>query len=150
MKEINRQPTSFVDDGLDTGSEEHMLIIELGLKFLEDQLAVVESKIEAHAREVDQHYPAGQEIPLSEQDLMEVYQQEKALIQELAQECVHEPFIEASRKRLASARQRLKASQGLGQTSELNQDYILAWFERELITTLVRDWLAFTNEHNRE
>lgn len=90
-------------------------LARLSREFFRNQLAVVQARIEAHARYVDRHYVPGLEIPEEEQVLMEIYQVEKALLQELDQDDGQggegKLFVEAGCKRLEETLKRLSELQ---------------------------------------
>lgn len=121
--------------------EERKTLSQISQEFLRNQLSVIQSRIEAHAENIDRHYPPGTDLPKDQQDLMEVYQIEKALINDLIRESEGELFVKAGSRRLEHIGKRLLQLQGAEKKSDLQQhDFYRAWLEREILLGLVTEW----------
>lgn len=73
------------------------------LRFLHAQLDALEARIKEWSTYTAEAYPAGR-IPPGETDVMEVYEEEKALVQELIRDCQVKLLPEAVHERLDEAR----------------------------------------------
>lgn len=126
------------------------ILARLSREFFNNQLSVVQAKIDAHAQRVDRHYAPGVALPEDEQILMEIYQIEKALLQELGQDDGQggegKLFVEAGCKRLEETLKRLSELQGRENSTLRRQKVTRAWVEIDYLLRLVNEWYEAMQE----
>jgi len=76
------------------------------LRFLHTELASLENKIREQTVYVAEAYPGGR-LPPGETDLMEVFEEERALIMELVGDCQKKPLTKAFYQRMDEERRRV-------------------------------------------
>ena len=114
--------------------------------FLGTQLAVVEKKINKR-RAYQERFCEGETLSKEETMLLAVYDQQKALIQELMQASEEELFLDVLRQRTAQTRQRELASSGKSKSSADNRTE--RWRlkdEGNILAELQRQWLHWLKE----
>lgn len=115
----------------------------VGLDFLQEQRIAVETKIRERREHLQRFYPQGRILPEGEEELTQVYEQEKALIEQLLQECQTRPFVEVARERRAKADRRVQQFSSRKSNAEARASGWQAHIEQETLTELLRQWLAW-------
>jgi hypothetical protein len=117
------------------------LVTAEALDFLAAQADAVEARIERRNRQLAEDSPDGSPAPEDEDELLQIYRQEKALLQELTQECQAQPFGRVLRRRLILARQRAfdLAEQGKSNSDAQNRQWQaqMAW---DMLNHLIGEW----------
>ncbi len=109
------------------------------MEFLEAQLKAVEAKIEKRNIYLLETYPEAK-APRGEAELLEIYQQEKLMIQELMQETQQKFFVDVLRQRTERAQRRVLALNKNGATWPKQREARTEW---EILSELQRQWLAW-------
>ena len=130
----------------DLMTDERDTLISLGLDFLNERLAEVETRIERLNAYLAQHYPDPSAIPITEAGRMQNYETERNLLESLLQASQDTPFIEVHRRRLFAARQRvtqlLRKGRGSLDSATLTARY-QARLEQEILVDLRVKWLIW-------
>ncbi|MEJ2557562.1 MAG: hypothetical protein P8186_15310 [Anaerolineae bacterium] len=108
------------------------------MEFLEAQLKAVEAKIEKRKIYLLETYPEAKP-PRGEAELLEIYQQEKLMIQELMQETQQKFFVDVLRQRTERAQRRVLELNKNGATWPKQWEARTEW---EILSELRRGWLA--------
>jgi hypothetical protein len=108
------------------------------MEFLEAQLKAVEAKIEKRSIYLLETYPEAK-APRGEAELLEIYQQEKLMIQELMQEAQQKFFVDVLRQRTERAQRRVLELNKNGATWPKQWEARTEW---EILSELRRRWLA--------
>ncbi len=127
-------------------TEERDTLITLGLDFLNERLAEVETRIERLNTYLAQYYSDQNALPVTETGRMQNYETERKLLESLLQSSQDTPFIEVHRRRLFAARQRVTQllCRGRGNLdSTTRAERYQAWLEQELLVDLLVKWLIW-------
>jgi hypothetical protein len=127
-------------------AEERDTLISLGLDFLTERLAEVETRIERLNAYLVQHYPDQRAIPVIEAGRMQNYETERKLLKSLRLASQATPFIEVHRRRLSAARQRVTQLLGKGRgnlDSATRAKRYQAHLEQEILVELQVKWLIW-------
>src|SRR3972149_811978 len=143
MSDGTKNRSALVDLVPNPTPEERQLLIAVGQDFLRDRLAAVETKIEQRDEHLKRFYPRGQALPETEEELTRVYRQEKALIEELLRVSKDRPFVEVARERRARAERRVRQFSSQKSNAEARAKAWQAHTEQEILTELLRQWLAW-------
>lgn len=130
----------------DLMAEERDTLMTLGLDFLNERLAEIETRIERLNAYLIQHYPDQSAIPVTEAGRMQNYETERKLLKSLRLASQDTPFIEVHRRRLFAARQRVTQllRQGRGNLdSATRAERYQAWLEQEILVDLLVKWLIW-------
>jgi len=113
------------------------------LDFLQTQMDAVDAKINARRAHLARAYPAGTPLPRGEGELLNVYEQEQALIQELMDATQEGLLIEVLQRRREATQRRVSelAQSGAGWSKRWQ-----AQTEWEALSELQRRWLAWLKQ----
>jgi len=112
--------------------------------FLQTQLEAVQAKIDKRSAYLEQAYPEGETPPRGQAELMEVYQLEKILIEELMRESQDRLFVDVLRLRKEKAQRRLFEMGTWGRDNpEFRRQRWQAKTEAEALSELQRRWLQW-------
>lgn len=116
-------------------------------EFLQAQLRAVESRVRRRRAYQAEEHPEGVTPPHGSAEMMEVYEQERALIEELLRECQGKLLPEVLRERLARAHRRvLELGHPEVISAAAKTERQRARTEREILSELLRRWLAWVKE----
>jgi hypothetical protein len=143
MHDRTRSGHELVEMALNPDPEDRELLRTVGLDFLQQRRIAVETKIRERRERLQRFYPRGQTLPETEEELTQVYQTEKALIEELLQASTDRPFVEVARERRAKANRRVQQFNSRKSNAEARAKVWQAHTEQEILTELLRQWLTW-------
>jgi hypothetical protein len=115
-------------------------------EFLQAELAAIEAKINKRLAHQEQYHSDGA-LPEEEAAFLTIYEQKKALIEELIAENEEQLFIDVLRRRLHDAQKREMAMAGRAKTNpaaRLERKRVKD--ERDMLNELQRSWLNWLKE----